>query len=191
MIEKAPCVNYGGIWTAACFYSSRTRKSAGCWTRCLDDRLHPTEWGPFDSIDKFNAFFYHDIVRQRPEDYSLAQDFQGSLAKVRGQNWPTVFTHDDLGFYNILWKDGRIVGIIDWEYAGVLWVLIRDHISGVGVICQIGGRVHQLVPWKELDGGVACSIYCMHIESIQPHHKFHNHFCGGIIVICACQAVFL
>jgi hypothetical protein len=38
-------------------------------TGCLDDRLYPGERGPFDSIDAFNAFFYHDIVRQRPADY--------------------------------------------------------------------------------------------------------------------------
>jgi len=84
-------------------------------TGCLDDRLHPGEWGPFDSIDTFNAFFHHDIVRQRPADYPHAQD---SLAKVQGRNWRTVFTHGDLGPHNILWKDGRIVGIIDWECAG-------------------------------------------------------------------------
>jgi hypothetical protein len=84
-------------------------------TGCLDDRLYPGEWGPFDSIDAFNAFFYHDIVRQRPADYPQAQD---SLAKVKGRKWRTVFAHGDLGPHNILWKDGRIVGIIDRECAG-------------------------------------------------------------------------
>ena len=84
-------------------------------TGCLDDRLHPGEWGPFDSIDTFNAFFYHDIVRQRPADYPEAQD---PLAKVQGRKWRTVFSHGDLGPHNILWKDGRIVAIIDWECAG-------------------------------------------------------------------------
>ena len=80
-----------------------------------DNRLHAGEWGPLDSIDKFNAFFYRDIVRQRSEDYYLAQD---SLAKVQGRNWQIAFAHGDLGPHNILWKDGRIVAIIDWERSG-------------------------------------------------------------------------
>jgi len=84
-------------------------------TGCIDDRLYPGEWGPFDSINAFNAFFYHDFVRQHPTDYPYAQD---SLAKTRGRTWRTVFAHGDLGPHNILWKGGRIVGIIDWECAG-------------------------------------------------------------------------
>ena len=50
---------------------------------CLDDRLHPGECGPFDSIDAFNPFFHHDLVRHRPEDYPDAQD---SLANAPRPN---------------------------------------------------------------------------------------------------------
>jgi thiamine kinase-like enzyme len=84
-------------------------------TGCIDDRLYPGVWGPFDSIDEFNAFFFHDIVRQRPEHYP---DAQGPLAKTHGRTWRIVFAHGDLGPHNILWRDGRIAGIIDWECAG-------------------------------------------------------------------------
>jgi thiamine kinase-like enzyme len=84
-------------------------------TGCLDDRLYPGTWGPFNSINAFNAFFSHDIVRQRPEHYPDAQE---PLAKTYGRAWRTIFAHGDLGPHNILWKEGRIVSIIDWECAG-------------------------------------------------------------------------
>ena len=70
------------------------------------------------NIDAFNAFLFQDIVHRRPEDYP---DAQGPLAKTHGCTWRVVFARGNLGPHNILWKDWRIVSIIDWECAG--WFL--------------------------------------------------------------------
>jgi serine/threonine protein kinase len=105
-------------------------------TGCIDDRLYPGTWGPFDSFDAFNSFFSHDIVRQRPEDYPDAQE---PLSKTRGRTWRTVFAHGDLGPHNILWKDGRIVSIIDWECAGWFpeyWEYTRSYFTSA---CSLPG----------------------------------------------------
>lgn len=115
-------------------------------TGCLDDRLYPGEWGPFDTIDAFNDFFYHNIVRQRPGDYP---DAQNALAKTQGRAWRTVFAHGDLGPHNILWKDGRIVGIIDWECAGWFpeyWEYTRSYF----------GSKFLFPSWWEMFQGIAC-----------------------------------
>jgi hypothetical protein len=80
-------------------------------TGCVDDRLHPGVWEPFHSIDVFNAFFGHGIVRQRAADYP---DAQNALAKTHGRIWiPTA-----IWMLNILCKDGRIVAIVDCVLGG-------------------------------------------------------------------------
>ena len=188
MIEKAPCVNYGGIWTAACFYSSRTRKSAGCWIGCLDDRLHLTGWGPFDSIDKFNAFFYHDIVRQRPADYSLAQYFQCSLAKVHGRIGELYSLMTILVSTISSGKMGGLLGLLIGsmrEYCEYLYEII---FQALALLCQIGGRVHELVPWRT---GWRCGLpHILYAYRIYTTTQVPQPLLWRIIVICACQAGF-
>jgi serine/threonine protein kinase len=84
---------------------------SGCW----DDRLNVGEFGPYDSHEEFNAAVFHQFVREHPESYPEAEE---PLKKIQGKAWRTVFTHGDLGPHNILWKNGKIVSIIDWEHAG-------------------------------------------------------------------------
>jgi hypothetical protein len=46
------------------------------------------------------SMYWHEITTQLAEDY------------------PIVFTHGDLASRNILVRDGRIVAVLDWEFAG-------------------------------------------------------------------------
>lgn len=84
----------------------------GCW----DNRLHwPGEYGPFARHSDFSKALNHDHVRQNPELYPEAAEL---FAKAGGKDRRTVFSHGDLGPQNILWKDGKIVAILDWEMSG-------------------------------------------------------------------------
>ncbi|KAF4615822.1 hypothetical protein D9613_012437 [Agrocybe pediades] len=81
----------------------------------IDDRLFLHEHGPFNSPEEFNTYIYHDYVRDHPESYP---DLVEPLKKIAGRSWKTKFSHGDLGMHNIMWKDGRITAIIDWENSG-------------------------------------------------------------------------
>lgn len=83
----------------------------GCW----DCRIEKGEWGPFESHAAFTHFIYYDSLCELPDEYPLAQQ---PLEKIKDRTWRTVFTHGDLAPHNILWKDGKIVAIIDWEMSG-------------------------------------------------------------------------
>ncbi|KAJ3517901.1 hypothetical protein NLJ89_g198 [Agrocybe chaxingu] len=72
-------------------------------------------WGPFVSNIDFGDFSFRGAVKKNLDRYPGAAELYD---KVEGRTWKTVFSHGDLGPHNILWKDGRIVSIIDWEYAG-------------------------------------------------------------------------
>lgn len=98
---------------------------------CLDDKIWSGGWGPFDNIDSFNDFFGYEVFRSDPSRYPEIQD---PLKKIAGRKWRTVFSHGDLGPHNILWKDGRIVSIIDWECAGWLpeyWDYTRSYFGSI------------------------------------------------------------
>ncbi|KAF8900863.1 kinase-like domain-containing protein [Gymnopilus junonius] len=100
----------------------------GC---CLDDKIWAGGWGPFDNVDDFNNFFGYDVFCSDPIRYPQIQE---PLRKIAGRKWKTVFSHGDLGPHNILWKNGRIVAIIDWECAGWLpeyWDYTRSYFGSI------------------------------------------------------------
>ncbi|KAJ3509043.1 hypothetical protein NLJ89_g5428 [Agrocybe chaxingu] len=72
-------------------------------------------WGPFGSHEEFGDFSFRGHVKRNLDKYPGAAELYG---KVEGRKWKTVFAHGDLGPHNVIWKDGRIVAIIDWEFAG-------------------------------------------------------------------------
>ena len=73
------------------------------------------EWGPFNTHEEFGDFSFRGLVKHNLEKYPDAREL---YAKVEGRKWKTVFAHGDFGPHNVLWKDGRIVAVIDWEFAG-------------------------------------------------------------------------
>lgn len=78
-------------------------------------------FGPFKTIQEFHVW-----LRQyfRPEDYPTRQDDQDwqdlkEMKRMQDGPWPPpVFTHGDLNPSNIYVRGNRVVGIIDWEFAG-------------------------------------------------------------------------
>lgn len=70
-------------------------------------------FGPFYSIRDF-----HRHLRSGMElDNDLDAEIQ-NLIKQQNRDWPLMFTHGDLSSLNILVREDKIVGIIDWETAG-------------------------------------------------------------------------
>lgn len=95
-----------------------------CVGGSLRDSRIPRSWprfGPFKTTQEFHMWLRHGL---RPEDHPERQDDQDwkeireMVAKQDGPWPPPVFSHGDLNFSNILVRGSRIVGIIDWEFAG-------------------------------------------------------------------------
>lgn len=67
--------------------------------------------GPFQSEEGFNSFVA-DLAEMTPTD--IRDAIHGQL----GTDHRIVFAHGDLSQHNILIKDMKIAGLIDWEFAG-------------------------------------------------------------------------
>ncbi|KAH6847688.1 kinase-like domain-containing protein [Chaetomium sp. MPI-CAGE-AT-0009] len=97
-----------------------------------DHRLGPRTWGPFYTIADF-----HTYVRfGEPLD---EWDHEPTVMEIHGKPedaYQVRYTHADLGPHNILVdpKDGRITGIVDWEFGGwypEYWEYTRMHYGGM------------------------------------------------------------
>ena len=70
--------------------------------------------GPFKSVHDFHRFLRGGFDAD-PNHYPEVTE----LITLQDRDWPPpVFTHGDLSSLNILVRDDKIVGIIDWETAG-------------------------------------------------------------------------
>jgi aminoglycoside phosphotransferase len=65
-------------------------------------------------VQAFHKFLGHEFVLAS-ENY---EQFHELFERCAKRSYRTVFSHGDLAPRNILVKDGRVVGIIDWETAG-------------------------------------------------------------------------
>lgn len=74
--------------------------------------LYPVPQGPFDSADKLWAAMAATLHGQVPQ---TALDRLGALMPPCE---PFTFTHGDLTMGNIIVHDGRVSGLIDWEWSG-------------------------------------------------------------------------
>ncbi|RNJ60943.1 hypothetical protein D7B24_005031 [Verticillium nonalfalfae] len=78
-------------------------------------------FGPFTTIKNFH-FWLRDNLK--PEDLQAQKrdqdwhDLQKMMDRQDGPCPPPVFTHGDLNPFNILVREGKVVGIIDWEFSG-------------------------------------------------------------------------
>lgn len=78
-------------------------------------------FGPFKTIQEFHFWLRGD---SRPEDLEgrkKDQDWHDAVEMMRQQDgpWPPPkFTHCDLNPSNVLVRNGKVVGIIDWEFSG-------------------------------------------------------------------------
>jgi len=78
----------------------------------VDTRKSTYAGGPFNSESEFNEFLMRNMISSTPSLYlkSIQQTMRG--------DHDVVFSHGDLSLHNIMVKDGSIVAILDWEYAG-------------------------------------------------------------------------
>lgn len=79
----------------------------------IDARRDRNQGGPFFSEAAFNEFLLGNTISTTPTIYrKMLKDLLSSTSHK------VLFTHGDLSPTNIIVKEGRIVGIVDWEYAG-------------------------------------------------------------------------
>ncbi|RTE75382.1 hypothetical protein BHE90_010155 [Fusarium euwallaceae] len=68
--------------------------------------------GPFACEEEFNKWQLEQLRDNTP---LLNQDMYAAMHRT---DHKIVFSHGDLGFHNIMIRDGHITAILDWEYAG-------------------------------------------------------------------------
>lgn len=95
-----------------------------CVGGSLRDARIPRSWprfGPFKTIQEFHLWLRHGLRPEAHPGRKEDDDWNEIRAMVEKQDgpWPApVFTHGDLNPSNILVRGSRVVGIIDWEFAG-------------------------------------------------------------------------
>jgi aminoglycoside phosphotransferase (APT) family kinase protein len=67
--------------------------------------------GPFESEEEFNAW------QLDPGISLFNRDMYQAMHKT---NHKVVLSHGDLGFHNVIVRDGHVVAIIDWEDSGLV-----------------------------------------------------------------------
>ncbi|KAJ8119445.1 hypothetical protein ONZ43_g3600 [Nemania bipapillata] len=78
-------------------------------------------FGPFKTINEFHLWLRRDFKLEDIKDRPRDQDWHdlAEMTKQQDGPWPPPkFSHGDLNPTNILVRDGKVVGIIDWEFSG-------------------------------------------------------------------------
>jgi aminoglycoside phosphotransferase len=98
--------------------------AAADWGCLYDHRLYNghSGYGPFSQEEEFNMFLRNGTDTQHIE--AIPDDRRSAVQQViefQQQNTHKVcFTHGDLSSSNVLVRDGKVVGIIDFEMSGWL-----------------------------------------------------------------------
>jgi aminoglycoside phosphotransferase (APT) family kinase protein len=94
--------------------------------KAVDGRRSDFEGGPFDTEVEFNNFLLSDTIPSCP---NILRDIARRSLRTDHE---IVFTHGDFHPRNILVKDGRVVGLLDWEYSGwypEYWEFVKTFVS--------------------------------------------------------------
>src|SRR5271156_3870828 len=89
----------------------------------IDGRRFGFEGGPFDAESEFNTFLLKDTMSRTP---TILRDFASRSLRTDHE---IVLTHGDFAPQSIVINNGRIVGLLDWEYAGwdpKYWEFVKD-----------------------------------------------------------------
>lgn len=80
----------------------------------------PVRFGPFRTIQDFHIWMRDGLKQGEAANMEPADldDVNEMIARQDGPWPPPVFTHGDFNPSNIIVRDNKIVGIIDWEMAG-------------------------------------------------------------------------
>ncbi|QPG97664.1 hypothetical protein C2857_006686 [Epichloe festucae Fl1] len=69
--------------------------------------------GPFSTLTEF-----HDWLVKPPKRLQAQSMYWHQITTQLGAECPIVFTHGDIASRNIIISEGRIVALLDWEFAG-------------------------------------------------------------------------
>ncbi|KAK7431651.1 hypothetical protein QQZ08_001870 [Neonectria magnoliae] len=69
--------------------------------------------GPFGSLVDF-----HNWLVRPPKRTEAHTMYWHQITTQLGADYPIVFTHGDIAARNVMVRDGRIVALLDWEWAG-------------------------------------------------------------------------
>ncbi|KAF1950374.1 kinase-like protein [Byssothecium circinans] len=78
-------------------------------------------FGPFKTIQEFHLWLRKGLTPEELKDRERDQDWhdlQDMMSRQDGPWLPPKFTHGDMNPFNIIVRGDRVVGIIDWEFAG-------------------------------------------------------------------------
>jgi aminoglycoside phosphotransferase (APT) family kinase protein len=78
-------------------------------------------FGPFKTIQEFHLWLRRDLEPEHLKDRPKDQDWHDAMDMMRLQDgpWPvSKFAHGDLNPCNVIVREGKVVGIIDWEFSG-------------------------------------------------------------------------
>ncbi|KAJ0108776.1 hypothetical protein J7T55_011267 [Diaporthe amygdali] len=75
-------------------------------------------WGPFPSIQDFHQELRGGIAAEDIQDDASSPGVKHMASFHEQACQAPVFTHGDLSSLNIMVKDDKVVGIVDWETAG-------------------------------------------------------------------------
>ncbi|KAL4810737.1 kinase-like domain-containing protein [Aspergillus unguis] len=78
-------------------------------------------FGPFGSVNEFHLWLRNYLNPAEHSTWGEEGEWEEikQMAAKQDKPWPEpVFTHGDLNPSNVLLHNGRVVGIIDWEFSG-------------------------------------------------------------------------
>lgn len=84
-------------------------------------RLHAVPLPPSAGLparDRPIALVDFAKLRREQETSSLLEEAEALVAQIRPATSGSVFVHGDLWQGNTLWRDGQLVGLVDWDCAG-------------------------------------------------------------------------
>lgn len=105
----------------------------------IDSRRYDLEGGPFESEAQFNEFLISDAYPKVPKCFLKMAEH--SLLT----NHSIIFAHGELAPRNILVREGRVVAVLDWEYAG--WY--PEYWDFVKSFNALDGRCGSWYDWVE------------------------------------------
>ncbi|KAL2222235.1 hypothetical protein M432DRAFT_666662 [Thermoascus aurantiacus ATCC 26904] len=108
------CKNYAVTLMSSALWNPRSlgksvRQTTGLWIIFVS--VAPC--GPFENVVEF-----HRASRDGLEYPTGVTEVDDMIAAQESRDYSVKFTHGDIAWRHIYYADGKITGIIDWEYAG-------------------------------------------------------------------------
>ncbi|KAF7514530.1 hypothetical protein G7054_g15235 [Neopestalotiopsis clavispora] len=100
-------------------YIAQMRRLGGLYLGCFNGQgvvvpsIMTRSGGPFRTLREF-----HDWLVRPPKRLQAQSIYWHNITTQLGDEYPIVFTHGDINARNVLVRQGHVVAILDWEYAG-------------------------------------------------------------------------